>query len=58
MSFDRVFLSADAVTAAAEICEAAHTQTRLKEHADWRGREVYVQDSSKLGLRPSMPGPG
>jgi hypothetical protein len=31
MSFDRVFMGADAVTAADGMCEADHAQTRLKE---------------------------
>ncbi|MGF9648738.1 DeoR/GlpR family DNA-binding transcription regulator [Pseudarthrobacter oxydans] len=53
MSFDRVFLGADAVTAEDGICEADHAQTRLKELMARRGREVYVlADSSKLGQRP------
>ena len=53
VSFDRVFLGADAVTAEDGICEADHAQTRLKELMARRGREVYVlADSSKLGLRP------
>jgi DeoR/GlpR family transcriptional regulator of sugar metabolism len=53
MSFDRVFLGADAVTAEDGICEADHAQTRLKELMARRGRSVYVlADSSKLGLRP------
>ncbi|GAA5198096.1 DeoR/GlpR family DNA-binding transcription regulator [Arthrobacter gyeryongensis] len=53
MSFDRVFLSADAVTAEDGICEADHSQTRLKELMARRGDDVYVlADSSKLGLRP------
>jgi DeoR/GlpR family transcriptional regulator of sugar metabolism len=53
MTFDRVFLGADAVTAEDGICEADHSQTRLKELMARRGRDVYVLvDSSKLGLRP------
>ncbi|MFF2840844.1 DeoR/GlpR family DNA-binding transcription regulator [Paenarthrobacter sp. NPDC057981] len=53
MSFDRVFLGADAVTAEDGICEADHSQTRLKELMARRGSSVYVlADSSKLGLRP------
>ena len=53
MSFDRVFLGADAVTAEDGICEADHAQTRLKELMARRGNAVYVlADSSKLGLRP------
>ena len=35
------------------ICEANHSQTRLKELMARRGNSVYVlADSSKLGLRP------
>ena len=53
MSFDRVFLGADAVTADDGLCEADHAQTRLKELMARRGNVVYVlADSSKLGLRP------
>lgn len=53
MSFDRVFLSADALTAEDGICEADHAQTRLKELMARRGNNVYVlADSSKLCLRP------
>lgn len=53
MSFDRVFLGADATTAEDGICEADHAQTRLKKLMARWGREVYVlAESSKLGLRP------
>lgn len=53
MTFDRVFLGADAVTADDGICEADHSQTRLKELMARRGAHVYVlADSSKLGQRP------
>lgn len=53
MSFDRVFLGADAVTAEDGICEADHDQIRLKELMARRGDHVYVlADSSKLGIRP------
>ncbi|HEV7949516.1 MAG TPA: DeoR/GlpR family DNA-binding transcription regulator [Glaciihabitans sp.] len=52
-TFDRVFLGADAVTAADGICEAEHEQTRLKELMAARGESVYVlADASKLGKRP------
>ncbi|MFK0006147.1 DeoR/GlpR family DNA-binding transcription regulator [Paenarthrobacter sp. NPDC090520] len=53
MTFDRVFLGADAVTADDGLCEADHEQTRLKELMARRGEAVYVlADSSKLGKRP------
>ncbi|MBL0706202.1 DeoR/GlpR family DNA-binding transcription regulator [Sinomonas cellulolyticus] len=53
MTFDRVFLGADAVTHDDGICEADQTQTRLKELMARRGAKVYVlADSSKLGRRP------
>jgi DeoR/GlpR family transcriptional regulator of sugar metabolism len=53
MTFDRVFLGADAVTAEDGLCEADHAQTRLKELMARRGAAVYVlADSSKLGKRP------
>jgi DeoR/GlpR family transcriptional regulator of sugar metabolism len=59
MSFDRVFLGADGVTAEDGICEADHAQTRLKELMARRGRGMYVlADSSTLGLWPSTRGPG
>lgn len=64
MSFDRMFLGADAITVDG-ICEADHAQTRLKELMARRGREVYMLAvSSKLGRRPfhawarfTLPGP-
>lgn len=53
MTFDRVFLGADAVTVDAGLCEADQAQTRLKEIMARRGNTVYVlADSSKLGKRP------
>ncbi|UZJ26869.1 DeoR/GlpR family DNA-binding transcription regulator (plasmid) [Rhodococcus antarcticus] len=53
MSFDRVFLGADAVTADDGICEAAMEQTRLKELMARRGETVYVlAHAAKLGQRP------
>ena len=53
MSFDRVFLGADAVTADAGLCEADQAQTRLKELMARRSDTVYVlADSTKLGKRP------
>lgn len=53
MTFDGVFLGADAVTADDGICEADHSQTRLKELMARRGRHVYVlANSGKLGRRP------
>ncbi len=53
MSFDRVFLGADAVTVDAGLCEADQAQTRLKELMARRGNLVYVlADSTKLGNRP------
>ena len=53
MTFDRVFLSADAVTAEDGLCEVDHAQTRLKELMARRGTTVYVlADSGKLGKRP------
>lgn len=53
MTFDRVFLSADAVTADDGLCEADHAQTRIKELMARRGDRVYVlADSTKLGKRP------
>jgi len=52
-TFDRVFLGADAVTAADGICEADQEQTRLKELMARRGDHVYVlADATKLGKRP------
>jgi DeoR/GlpR family transcriptional regulator of sugar metabolism len=53
MSFDRVFLGADAVTVEDGLCEADQAQTRLKELMARRGNTVYVlADSTKLGKRP------
>lgn len=53
MSFDRVFLGADAVTAADGVCEADQEQTRLKELMARRAERVYVlADAGKLGARP------
>ena len=53
MSFDRVFLGADAVSAEFGICEADHVQTRLKENMASRGTHVYVLlHSAKAGQRP------
>ncbi|MCW2130906.1 DeoR/GlpR family DNA-binding transcription regulator [Arthrobacter sp. VKM Ac-2550] len=63
MTFDRVFLGADAVTAEDGICEADAIQTRLKELMARRAERVYLlADSSKLGQRPfhawvRLPGP-
>lgn len=52
-SFDRVFLGADAVTAADGICEAEPRQTRLKEVMARRADRVYVLvHAAKLGGRP------
>ncbi len=53
VSFDRVFLGADAVTADRGICEAELEQTRLKELMMERGAAVYVlAHAAKLGRRP------
>lgn len=53
MTFDRVFLGADAVDAELGLCEADVQQTRLKQLAARRGAAVFVlADSSKLGQRP------
>ena len=53
MTFDRVFLGADAVTAEHGICEADHMQTRLKEIMAARSTHVYVlAHSAKVGARP------
>lgn len=52
MSFDSVFLGADAVTPEA-ICEADLVQTRLKEKMASRAHRVFVlADSSKLNQHP------
>lgn len=53
MTFDRVFLGADAVTAEDGICEATLEQTRLKEIMARRSERVYVLvHAAKLGKRP------
>ncbi|GAB3466482.1 DeoR/GlpR family DNA-binding transcription regulator [Streptomonospora sediminis] len=53
MTFDRVFLGADAVTAEDGICEATLEQTRLKELMAQRSERVYVLvHAAKLGRRP------
>lgn len=53
MTFDRVFLGADAVTAEYGICEADHQQTRLKEIIAGRSAHVYVlAHAAKIGQRP------
>ena len=53
MSFDRVFLGADAVTAEDGICEADHAQTRLKElMAPARECRYVLADAAKLGQPP------
>ncbi|RNL82414.1 DeoR/GlpR family DNA-binding transcription regulator [Halostreptopolyspora alba] len=53
MTFDRVFLGADAVTAEDGICEATLEQTRLKEAMAGRSDRVYVLvHAAKLGRRP------
>ncbi|MET8469165.1 DeoR/GlpR family DNA-binding transcription regulator [Streptomyces sp. NPDC006422] len=53
MTFDRVFLSADGVTADGGICEADLRQTRLKELMARRGAQVYVlAHAAKLGHAP------
>lgn len=53
MTFDRVFLGADAVTAEYGICEADHQQTRLKEIIAGRSAHVYVLlHAAKIGQRP------
>ncbi|MFC7330179.1 DeoR/GlpR family DNA-binding transcription regulator [Marinactinospora rubrisoli] len=53
MTFDRVFLGADGVTAENGICEADLQQTRLKELMMGRADRVYVlAHSEKLGRRP------
>lgn len=53
LSFDRVFLGADAITADRGICEATIEQTRLKELM-WRdaGRTYVLAHAAKLGRRP------
>ncbi|TCP47354.1 DeoR family transcriptional regulator [Tamaricihabitans halophyticus] len=53
MTFDRVFLGADGVTAEHGICEADSQQTRLKELMASRADQVYVLvHAAKLGQRP------
>lgn len=53
MTFDRVFLGADGVTADYGLCEADQGQTRLKELIAGRAPDVYVlADGSKVGSRP------
>jgi len=53
MTFDRVFLGADGVTADQGICEAGLEQTRLKELMARRADRVYVlAHAAKLGRRP------
>jgi DeoR/GlpR family transcriptional regulator of sugar metabolism len=53
MTFDRVFLGADGVTADQGICEAELEQTRLKELMARRAEQVYVlAHAAKLGRRP------
>lgn len=53
MTFDRVFLGADAVTAEYGICEADHQQTRLKESMAGRSAHVYVlAHAAKIGQHP------
>lgn len=53
MTFDRVFLGADGVTARHGLCEADLRQTRLKELMARRADAVYVlAHSSKIGRRP------
>lgn len=53
MTFDRVFLSADGVTAGRGICEADLEQTRLKELMAQRAEKTYVlAHGAKLGKSP------
>lgn len=53
MTFDRVFLGADSVTADCGICEADLEQTRLKELMARRSEMAYVlAHGAKLGKRP------
>lgn len=53
LTFDRVFLGADGVTAEDGICEAALEQTRLKQLMARRSDDVYVlAHAAKLGRRP------
>lgn len=53
MTFDRVFLGADGVTAEEGICEASLQQTRFKELMMERSRHIYLLvHAAKLGRRP------
>ncbi len=53
LSFDRLFLGTDGVSADGRICEAELEQTRLKELMAARTRNVYVlAHSAKLGAAP------
>lgn len=53
MTFDMVFLGADAVTADSGICEASLVQTRLKELMAAKGGRVHLLvHAEKLGQRP------
>ncbi|MEU2198576.1 DeoR/GlpR family DNA-binding transcription regulator [Isoptericola sp. NPDC019482] len=53
LTFDAVFLGADAVTAEDGVCEATLEQTRLKELMARRAARVYVvAHAEKLGKRP------
>ncbi|MEU5025973.1 DeoR/GlpR family DNA-binding transcription regulator [Streptomyces milbemycinicus] len=53
MTFDRVFLGADGVTARDGLCEADLRQTRLKELMARRADAVYVlAHSAKIGRHP------
>ncbi|WP_104081276.1 DeoR/GlpR family DNA-binding transcription regulator [Cryobacterium sp. Y11] len=53
MTFNRVFLSADAVTPGKGICEADLEQTRLKELMARRAEKIYVlAHGAKLGKTP------
>lgn len=53
LTFDRLFLGTDGVSADGAICEAELDQTRLKELMARRSRRVYVlAHSTKLGRAP------
>jgi len=53
LSFDRLFLGSDGVSADGRICEAELEQTRLKELMAARSRHVYVlAHAAKLGHAP------
>lgn len=53
MTFDKAFLGADGVSARYGICEADHSQTRLKTAMAARSSQVYVlADSTKVEARP------